>query len=85
MEEWQVRQAGRAAFARVAANNGSAGVDHVCVAAYGKRVESEIAKLSTELREGTYRPHPLKRVIGAHPALHAKLQGHQSGQALCCK
>lgn len=52
----------RAAFARVAANNGSAGVDHVAVAAYGARMEMEIAKLSAELRAGTYRPQPLKRV-----------------------
>lgn len=52
----------RAAFSRVAANNGSAGVDHVGVAAYGGRMEMEIAKLSAELRAGTYRPQPLKRV-----------------------
>lgn len=52
----------RASFARVAANKGSAGVDHVGVAAYGERAEVEIGKLSVELREGTYRPQPLKRV-----------------------
>ena len=52
----------RVAFARVAANKGSAGVDHVGVAAYGERMESEIVKLSAELREGSYRPQPLRRV-----------------------
>lgn len=52
----------RAAFVRVAANKGSAGVDHVGVAAYGERAEVENAKLSAELRAGTYRPQPLKRV-----------------------
>jgi RNA-directed DNA polymerase len=52
----------RAAFKRVAANKGSAGVDRVSVAAFGRREEMEIARLSAELRSGTYRPHPLKRV-----------------------
>ncbi len=52
----------RAAFARVAANDGSAGADRVSVAAFGRREEMEIAGLSAELRSGTYRPHPLKRV-----------------------
>lgn len=52
----------RTAFERVAANKGSAGVDHVGVAAYGGRLEVEIAKLAEELRAGTYRPQPLRRV-----------------------
>lgn len=52
----------RAAYDRVAANGGSAGVDHVSVTAYGEQVESEIGKLAAELREGSYRPQPLKRV-----------------------
>jgi RNA-directed DNA polymerase len=52
----------RAAFDRVAANKGSAGVDHVGVAAYAERLETEIAKVAEELQTGTYRPQPLKRV-----------------------
>ena len=52
----------RAAFERVAANKGSAGVDHVGVTAYAERLETEIAKLADELQAGTYRPQPLKRV-----------------------
>ena len=52
----------RAAFERVAANKGSAGVDHVGVTEYGERLDWEIAKLTEELRTGTYRPQPLKRV-----------------------
>jgi len=52
----------RAAFERVAANNGSAGVDHVGVTQYAERLDGEIAKLTEELQTGTYRPQPLKRV-----------------------
>ena len=52
----------RAAFERVAANKGSAGVDRVSVTAFAERLEVEIAKLAEELQAGTYRPQPLKRV-----------------------
>jgi RNA-directed DNA polymerase len=52
----------RAAFERVATNNGSAGVDHVGVTQYAERLGGEIAKLAEELQTGTYRPQPLKRV-----------------------
>ena len=62
----------RAAYKRVAANNGSAGADHVSVAAFGGRMEMEIARLSAELRAGTYRPHPLKRVYIDKPGSAGK-------------
>lgn len=62
----------RAAFGRVAANKGSAGVDHVSVAAYGERLETEIVKLAAELREGSYRPQPLKRVYIDKPGSREK-------------
>ena len=62
----------RAAFVRVAANKGSAGVDHVGVAAYGERVEVEVAKLSAQLRQGTYLPQPLKRVYIDKPGSSEK-------------
>ena len=52
----------RAAFKHVATNNGSAGVDHVGVTEYGERLDGEIAKVTEELRTGTYRTQPLKRV-----------------------
>ena len=51
----------RAAFERVAANKGSAGVDHVGVTEYAERLDAEIAKLTEELQAGTYRPQLLKR------------------------
>lgn len=51
----------RAAFARVKANRGAAGVDHVTVAMYAARLESNLAALSASLRDGTYRPQPIRR------------------------
>ena len=51
----------RAAFARVKANRGAPGVDHVTVAMYEARLDANLATLSTSLRDGTYRPQPIRR------------------------
>jgi RNA-directed DNA polymerase len=51
----------RTAFARVKANRGAAGVDHVTVAMYEARLETHLAALSTALHDGTYRPQPIRR------------------------
>ena len=51
----------RAAFARVKANRGAPGVDHVTVAMYDARRDANLAALSAALRDGTYRPHPIRR------------------------
>jgi RNA-directed DNA polymerase len=51
----------RAAFARVKANRGAPGVDHVTVAMYEARLDANLAALSTALRDGTYRPQPVRR------------------------
>jgi RNA-directed DNA polymerase len=51
-----------AAASRVEANEGAAGVDHVSVTAFGDRREAEVAKLSEQLRTGTYRPQSVRRV-----------------------
>jgi RNA-directed DNA polymerase len=51
----------RAAFARVKANRGAAGVDHVTVAMYEARLDGHLAALSTALQDGTYRPQPIRR------------------------
>jgi RNA-directed DNA polymerase len=51
----------RAAFARVKANRGAPGVDHVTVAMYDARLETNLAALSAMLRDGTYRPQPIRR------------------------
>lgn len=51
----------RAAFARVKANRGAAGVDHVTVAMYEARLDANLATLSAALRDGTYRPQAIRR------------------------
>jgi RNA-directed DNA polymerase len=51
----------RAAFARVKANRGAPGVDHVTVAMFDARLDANLAALSEALRTGTYRPQPIRR------------------------
>jgi len=51
-----------AAFAKVRANRGAAGVDGVSVERFAARSELYLAELATALREGSYRPQPVKRV-----------------------
>ncbi len=50
------------AYEAVAANHGSAGVDGVTLARYARDLEHNQATLAASLREGTYRPHPVRRV-----------------------
>jgi RNA-directed DNA polymerase len=51
----------RAAFTRVKANRGAPGVDHVTVAMCAARLDANLAELSQALRDGTYRPQPIRR------------------------
>lgn len=51
-----------AAWARVRANGGAAGVDGVSVERFAVRSEGYLTELATALREGSYRPQPVKRV-----------------------
>jgi RNA-directed DNA polymerase len=51
-----------AAYLQVARNQGAAGVDHVTVQDFGSRSRDELLKLSQQLRDGTYRPQPVRRV-----------------------
>lgn len=51
----------RAAFAKVKANRGAPGVDHVTVAMFEARLDANLAALSAGLRDGTYRPQPIRR------------------------
>ena len=51
-----------AAWERVKANRGAAGVDGQSVAAFAAHAERYLAELARELKEGRYRPQPVKRV-----------------------
>ena len=51
----------RKAFARVKANDGVAGVDHVTVAEFERHLEANLEKLARGLREGSYRPPAMRR------------------------
>jgi RNA-directed DNA polymerase len=52
----------RKAFARVKANGGAAGVDHVTVEEFERHLEANLEKLSQSLHDGSYRPQPIRRV-----------------------
>ena len=51
-----------AAWRRVKANRGAAGVDGQSVAAFGRHAERYLGELAGELQEGRYRPQPVRRV-----------------------
>jgi RNA-directed DNA polymerase len=51
----------RAAWQHVNANGGAAGIDHVTVAMYERDLDRNLAHLATQLRDGTYRPQPIRR------------------------
>src|SRR5215831_7149529 len=52
----------RKAFARVKANGGAAGVDHLTVEEFERHREANREKLSQALQEGRYRPQAIRRV-----------------------
>ena len=49
------------AWSRVERNKGGPGVDGVTVAAFGRRAGEELARLSEQLRDGTYEPQAIRR------------------------
>jgi len=51
----------QAAFAAVQTNDGAAGVDHVSIEDYAANLETNLARLSEDLRTGTYRPQAIRR------------------------
>jgi len=52
----------KAAWQRVEANAGAAGVDGQSVERFAVRAEMYLEELSTALKKGTYRPQPVRRV-----------------------
>lgn len=51
-----------AAWATVKKNRGSAGSDHQSIKDFERDLAGEIARLAEELRTGSYRPRPIRRV-----------------------
>ena len=51
-----------ASYAKVAANGGAAGVDHVTVEDFTKRLSRNLEKLAAQLKDDEYRPQSVRRV-----------------------
>ena len=56
------------AWAKVKKNKGAAGVDRVTIACFEERKDHYLDTLHRKLREGTYRPKPVRRVEIPKPA-----------------
>lgn len=52
----------RAAWERVRANRGASGADHVTTEMFERGLEANLDRLAQEVREGSYRPQPVRRV-----------------------
>lgn len=59
-----------AAFQRVASKDGAAGVDHVTVTELERGFPETLWEISDQLRHGTYRPQPIRRVHIPKPGSH---------------
>jgi len=62
----------KAAWRRVEANRGGGGVDRMSVTDFAEDAEARLEKLSEELRSGTYRPQPVKRMYIPKPGSREK-------------
>lgn len=62
----------RWAFAMVAKNGGAAGVDHQTIAMYAERVEQHTEYLSRTLKEESYQPAAVRRVMIPKPGSKEK-------------
>jgi RNA-directed DNA polymerase len=61
-----------ASFAKVEARGGAAGSDHVTVKAFARRLGENIDRLAGQLRDGSYRPAPVRRVHIPKPGSREK-------------
>jgi RNA-directed DNA polymerase len=57
----------RVAAAKVAANQGAPGIDHVTVEEFQNDLDSNVAKLIATLRDGSYEPQAIRRVFIPKP------------------
>jgi RNA-directed DNA polymerase len=51
-----------ASYAKVAANGGAAGIDHVTVEDFTRQLPRNLERLVDQLRDGSYRPQAIRRV-----------------------
>jgi RNA-directed DNA polymerase len=61
MDKVQAERSLRAAFARVEANQGSSGVDHVTVEMFETGLDDNLRQLGEDLRTGAYCPQAIRR------------------------
>jgi RNA-directed DNA polymerase len=62
----------RAAYQRVAKNRGAAGVDHVTIEDFGKRLDDNLTSLHEQLREDRLHPQPIRRKLIDKPGTREK-------------
>lgn len=62
----------RAAFQKVKENAGAAGVDHETIEMFEQRLDENLDRLATSLREGSYQPQAVKRVWIPKPGSQEK-------------
>jgi len=62
----------RAAFAKVKANQGAAGVDHQTIEMFEADLETNLSKVSQQLADGSYRPQAVRRQWIAKPGSSEK-------------
>lgn len=60
------------AFGEVEKNGGAAGVDHQTIAMYGERMEQQTEYLARTLKEGSYQPAAVRRVMIPKPGSNEK-------------
>jgi RNA-directed DNA polymerase len=62
----------RAAFAKVKANQGAAGVDHQTIEMFEANLETNLTRVSQQLADGSYRPPAVRRQWIAKPGSREK-------------
>lgn len=62
----------RSAFAKVKANKGAAGIDHISVKHFETRLDEELEKLRESLKEGSYKPQGIRRKYIDKPGTREK-------------
>lgn len=61
-----------AAWKKTLANAGSAGVDGMSVAQFKRKADEYLVRLSSELRDGSYRPKPVRRAYLPKPGTNER-------------